>query len=488
MSFFIIQLQAQSIGIFDGHNDIGNPKLLGSVQYDQESQIYRISGAGSNMWSSEDQFHYLWKQMQGDFILRCKLQFLGEGVNAHRKIGWIVRDNFHTSSPHVNASIHGDGLTNLQFRKTKGGETEEIQTGVEMPDILQLERKDGKYLMSVAHDGEEFTTVELDSVGLRNEVFVGLYVCSHDSNVVEQAVFSNVRIVKPAPEDFRPYRDYIGSNLEIMDIESGNRKIVFRSTHSLQAPNWMHDGNTLIYNSNGVLYNFDIPTGNISMLNTGFVTRNNNDHVISFDGKMLGISSQLPEDNNSSTIYTLPIEGSDNPKRISQGGHSYLHSWSPDGKYLIFTGQRNGKYDIWRIAVENSQETPITDTPGLDDGSEYGPEGKYIYFNSNRTGTMEVWRVDADGNNPKQMTDDEHQNWFPHVSPDNKWIVFIAFPAEIGNTDHPFYKRCMLKLMPVEGGETKVIAFIYGGQGTINTPSWSPDSKKIAFVSNSQME
>ena len=93
--------------------------------------------------------------------------------------------------------------------------------------------------------------------------------------------------------------------------------------------------------------------------------------------------------------------------------------------------------------------------------------------------------MNADGSGRMEMTNDEYNDWFPHVSPDGKWIVFLSFPADVESNSHPAYKRVMLRLMPAGGGEPKVIAYLYGGQGTINVPSWSPDSKQIAFVSNS---
>jgi Tol biopolymer transport system component len=126
----------------------------------------------------------------------------------------------------------------------------------------------------------------------------------------------------------------------------------------------------------------------------------------------------------------------------------------------------------------------LTSGNQLDDGSEYSPDGKYIYFCSTRSGKMQIWRMDPDGKNQTQLTFDELNNWFPHVSPDNKWIVFLSFPKEVPADKHPFYERVTIRMMPVNGGEVKVIAYLYGGQGTINVPSWSPDSKSIAFVSN----
>jgi Tol biopolymer transport system component len=196
------------------------------------------------------------------------------------------------------------------------------------------------------------------------------------------------------------------------------------------------------------------------------------------------LSSASPDGKINSVVYTVPVQGGV-PKQITPLGPSYLHGWSPDGKYLTYTGQRNGEFDIYKIPADGGEEIRLTTTPGLDDGSEYSPDGKYIYFNSVRSGTMQLWRMNSDGTNQIQLTSDEYNNWFPHVSPNGKWIVFLSFMKEVKPDDHPFYKHVYIRLMPVNGGQPKVIAYVYGGQGSINTPSWSPDSKKIAFVSNS---
>jgi len=179
------------------------------------------------------------------------------------------------------------------------------------------------------------------------------------------------------------------------------------------------------------------------------------------------------------------------PTQVTELTPSYWHGWSPNNKEVVFTAQRNGKtYDIYKIGIQGGKEVKLTSTPegGHADGPEYSPDGKYIYFNANYTGTMQLWRMKPDGSAQEQITFDEYNNWFPHISPDGKWIAFLSFPPDIDPNDHPAYKRVMLRLMPASGGAPKVIAYIYGGQGTINVPSWSPDSKYIAFVSNSLSE
>jgi Tol biopolymer transport system component len=248
----------------------------------------------------------------------------------------------------------------------------------------------------------------------------------------------------------------------------------------------MVDGKSLIYNSEGLLYKFNIATSTPAVLNTGQAKNNNNDHVLSFDGKMLAISSG---DGGPSVGYVVPATGGEARMITKKGiGASYMHGWSPDGKYLVFCGERNKEYDVYRIPVTGGAEERFTSTPGLDDGPEYTPDGKYIYFNSVRSGLMQVWRMKADGSEQTQITNDDYNNWFPHVSPDGKWIVYITFlKSEVAPGDHPFYKHVYIRVMPVSGGPSKVVAYLYGGQGTINTPSWSPDSKHIAFVSNSNL-
>jgi TolB protein len=473
------------IGVFDDHGDVGNPKLKGSATYNKDDQTYSVSAAGKNMWLAEDQFHFLWKKIKGDFIIQATVRFIGKGTDDHRKMGIIARDNLNTGSRYADACVHGDVLTSLQFRGEENAVTDQVTVSAYHPTNIEFERSGNTFTFSAAAAGENYKSV-VKELTLNEEVYAGIFLCSHREDVMEQAVFSNVRIIIPAAKDFKPYTDYIGSHIEIMDVESGNRRIVYSAPNSLQAPNWTPDNKYLIYNSEGLLYNYDIAKSSVAKLNTGEVNDNNNDHVLSFDGKMMGLSNHL---GGRSTIYVMPATGSDKPEQITQeaSGPSYLHGWSPDKKTLIFTGQRNKVFDIWAVDVATKKETPLTQSATLDDGPEYTPDGKYIYFNSVRTGTMKLWRMKPDGSNQEQITFDEYNDWFPHISPDGKSIVFISFPKEIDPTQHPFYKHCYIRVMPASGGVPRNIAYIYGGQGSINVPSWSPDSKKIAFVSNSKL-
>ena len=472
-----------TIGIFNTLSDIGSPATAGTVRYENSSQTYLLAGSGAKIWFGKDSFSLLWKQMSGDFIMQTRIRFIGEGHDPHRKSGLMIRSSLDSDSPMVACTVHGDGLTSLQYRSGKGDDIQEIKFTVTGPDVLQLEKKGNTYTMSVAHWGEEYAIESIDNLDLGSDLKAGLFICSHNEEYVEEGEYSNTRIFNTAPDGLVQYRDYLGSSLEVMDVTTGHRTILSLSEGDIQAPNWTPDGKTLIYNSKGLLYNFDIATGRSTVLNTDFANKNNNDHVLSFDGRQIAISHHAEETNGQSLIYTLPVTGGI-PKRITDKSPSYLHGWSPDNRFLVYTAQRNGQYDIYRIPATGGQEIQLTDTKGLDDGSEYSPDGKYIYFCSARTGTMQIWRMDTDGGNQTHLTFDELNDWFPHVSPDNKWLVFISFSKEVKADQHPFYERVYIRLMPVKGGDIKTIGYLYGGQGSINVPSWAPDSTKIAFVCN----
>ncbi len=480
-------LSAQNLGVFEQNTDVGNPKLPGSATYDAVSQTYQLSGAGENMWFGTDQFQFLHKKIKGDFIISATIQFVGKGVDPHRKIGIIARENLSGDSRYADACVHGDELTSLQYRDAPGANTAEVPLSVFYPTHIQLERNGNTFIFSAATPGQNYKSVSKE-LALNEELYAGLFICSHRDSVLEKAIFSNVRLIIPIHKNFVPHREFIGSHIEVMEVQTGKREILHSAPNSLQAPNWTKDGKTLLYNSEGLMYKFELASKKIEKLNTGPVVKNNNDHVISFNGKMLALSS-FENPGNVSTLFTLPISGSDEPKQVTkiEWGHSYLHGWSPDGKKLTYTAFRNKQYDICTIDLATGVETQLTNSKFLDDSPEYSPDGQWIYFNSVRTGTMKLWRMKPDGSKPEQLTFDEYNDWFPHISPDGKWILFLSYMPDINPSDHPWYKQVYLRLMPVSGGAPKTIAYIYGGQGTINTPSWSPDGKKVAFVSNSKL-
>ena len=284
----------------------------------------------------------------------------------------------------------------------------------------------------------------------------------------------------------------VQSTLETVNIATGDRKIIYQENIHFEAPNWSRDGKYFILNSLGKLYTITREGKSKTLLNTGSAKTCNNDHGISFDGKWLAISSNNEKDtakapNGRSTVFVLPIEGGE-PRQITSLMPSYWHGWSPDGKTLAYCAARNGNYDVYTISMNGGEEKRMTTAEGLDDGPEYSYDGKYIYFNSMRSGRMQIWRMKPDGSNPEQLTNDSFANWFAHPSPDGKWIVFITYLEDQGS-NHPFGKDVKLRLMNLQDRTIRDLTNVFfGGQGTLNVPSWSPDSKQVAFVTYRKMD
>ena len=278
------------------------------------------------------------------------------------------------------------------------------------------------------------------------------------------------------------------SYLEIYDLETETHQVIKEFPYLIEAPNWTPDGKWLVVNKEGRLYKISPDgSGDLVEINTGTINQCNNDHVISADGKWIALSSNDPSVKDwKSYVFTVPFEGGE-PKKITPVGPSYLHGISPDGKmiaYCAFRGPEN-EADVYAMSVKGGKEVRLTDAPGLDDGPEYSMDGKHIWFNSVRSGRMQVWRMRANGKEQTQMTFDKDMNsWFPHISPDGEKVVYIAYhDYEVAPGDHTPNQNVQLRMIPAKGGEPKVLVKLFGGQGSINVNSWSPDSKKFAYIS-----
>lgn len=465
-----------STSLFANHADIGTVLHSGSFEFNAARGRYTVSGSGENMWATRDAFHYAWKQAAGDLSLTADISFVGAGVDPHRKACLIIRQSLDPDSAYVDVALHGDGLTSLQFRASQGATTQEVQANLSAPKRLRIVKR-GKYaLMYLGSEAEGMHyTGAAAKVVFTEPFYIGIGVCSHNKETMETAHFEQVELDTALPSGERPV---LYSALETQSVTSTDRRVTYVTPTRIEAPNWLSDGKTLIYNSGGRIYRIPVLGGQPQVIDTGFATRCNNDHGISPDGTTLVISDQSQEPHQS-LIYTLPLTGGI-PKRITPNGPSYWHGWSPDGKTLAYCAQREGAFGIFTISAEGGTETRLTTAKSLDDGPEYSPDGKYLYFNSDRTGRMQIWRMLADGSAQEQVTDDEFNNWFPHPSPDGRFLVLLSYEKEVAG--HPENKEVSLRLLALESGQMRVLGEFFGGQGTINVPCWSPDSKQIAFV------
>ncbi|HEY0785767.1 MAG TPA: hypothetical protein VGD62_07825 [Acidobacteriaceae bacterium] len=472
------QQAAGTLGIFSAQSDVGTILHGGAAQYDPATRRYLVSGSGDNTWFRADDLYYVWKRVDGgDLRLAADIAFPRAGGNAHRKAMLMVRQSLDAGSAYVDVAWHGDGLTSLQYRNETGDVTREVRTTASAPARVAITRRGDFFYVSVAGKGGALeNSGAAMKLPMHGPFYVGLAVCSHDKDVVEQAAFSNVEWTEL--HSAAAGAGTLVSTLETVPIASTDRSVVYTTSAHFEAPNWLHDNSGFLVNQDGHLERIPAGGGAPQTIDTASAKRCNNDHGLSPDGNRVALSDGSLS--GTSHVYTVPLAGG-TPKLVTTEGPSYFHGWSPDGRTLAFTGQRAGEFDIYTIPTEGGTETRLTTAKGLDDGPEYTPDGAYIYFNSERTGHMQIWRMHADGSAQEQVTQDETNDWFPHISPDGKWMVFLAYGPEV--TGHPAGKDVTLQLVSLVTGKKSLLAKLFGGQGTMNVASWSPDSTKVAFVS-----
>jgi hypothetical protein len=383
--------RAQSAaGLFEDHTDVGVVLHAGSAEYNSAERTYTVAGSGENMWLAADALHFAWKKVSGDVTLTANISFIGTGGNAHRKAVLMIRQSLDADSAYADVALHGSGLTSLQARDEKGATTHEVQSAVSAPARVRIAKRGDYFYMWVAGAGEELHMGGGSMrVPLRDPFYVGIGVCSHDKDVVEKAVFSNVDLAGRPAATGQPV---LYSTLETVPISSGDRRVVYVAAERLESPRWSSDGAWLIFKRKG-------------------------------------------------RTERVPVAGGE-PAAVEAVG---------------------------------------ADSASNNDGREPSPDGKFIYFHSDRAGGMQIWRTRSDGSGPEQITSGDLQNCFPHVSPDGKQMVFLSFAKDVSGI--PEDQDAMLRLMSLGDQKVKVLARLVGGKGTIDAPSWSPDSRSLAFVS-----
>jgi hypothetical protein len=480
-AMLLAQASSAPLGIFDGHTDIGTILHPGNATFDPASQTYTITGSGDDMWAAEDDFQFLWKKVTGDVALTADIRILGTGGHPRRKAVLMLRQSLDTDAKDAYIAWHGNGLTALQYRDDKTDGVRMVQFAQSAPTRVRIERR-GDFIYTFIADatGKLVPAGASAKITMAGPFYVGLGVCAHDKNVTETAVFSNVKLEQLPPTTGKPV---LYSTLETVAVNTTYRQIVYVAPTRFETPNFAGDGKSLLFDQGGLMHKFVLgSSADPTIVPTGSRTKLLGDHGVSPDGKLLQISDSSAD--GTSRIYIVPAEGGE-PRLVTKNGPSYTHGWSPDGTTLAFEGQRNGALQVYTIPAAGGDETQLTSGKAYNDCAEFSGDGRSIYFASDRTGSMQIWQMNTDGSAQHQVLTDDREDWFPHVSPDGKSIAFLAYPK--GTQSHPADVDVELRLLTLADKKVKILAEFLGGRGSINGPSWSQDSRRVAFVSYSMI-
>ena len=479
--------QSKALGMFEGQTDVGSVTPAGTAAFDSKSGVYTVTAAGANLWSTVDGFHFAWKKVSGDFSLTADIDFpvTAGDPSPHRKAVLMFRQTLDADGVYVDATQHGSGMTALQYRRARGVTTQDIELNIQSPRRLRIEKRGDVFTMFLSMTGEPLHQVGASvKLHLDGPFYAGIGVCSHNVAVVEKATFANVELKELKPVDAQA-KLALYSTLQTIGIEDNYRRAMMVLTEPgyFEAPNWTRDGKELIFARDGRLWRIPAEGGAATRIETGALEGCGGSHGLSPDGKWLAASCAIAG-SREVRVYIVP-SGGGAPRQVTANPWSWFHSWSPDGKTILFTrpektGPDKSALNIHAISVDGGPETALTSGTGVSDDPDYSADGKYIYFNSDRSGAMQIWRMLADGTNPEQMTHDELPSWSPHPSPDGKSVVFISY--EKGVTGHPSNKDVALRILTPADGKVRVLVNIFGGSGTMNVNSWAPDGSHFAFV------
>jgi Tol biopolymer transport system component len=488
------------IGLFEDQVDVGVPATIGpgSASYDAAKKTYTIAGGGENMWATADHFHYVWKKMSGDVTLSATIQFTatqpaGTTPVDHRKACLVLRQTLDADSLYADAAAHGNGMTALQWRAAKGDVSHDIETNIVGPKRLRIEKRGDYVSMFVADPGKAWRPAGGSTrIHLTGDFYVGLGVSSHSTDRIDTATFSDVEIATPAP---MAADAQLVSTLETIVLSSKDRRVVHVSAKGdpIESPNWLQGTtNTLVYNAGGKLFRVraDLPRAEPNVkgpltpepVALGDLRRITGNHVLSRSGAMWAVTdeSQVVGGQRRPLIFTASTGGGP-ARRVTSQSPSYVHGFSPDGRTIVYSGERDGNLDIYAMGVAGGDEQRLTTDAGRDEGAEFSPDGQSIYFTSDRGGAAQIWRMHADGTAQEAVTTDDQSNWSPHLSPDGRTLVFLS--AAKGAVGRQQNGDVTLRRMNLADGTVDDLTTFFGGQGTMNVSSFAPTGLHLAFVS-----
>ena len=477
------QIAAQSLGIFEGQSDVGSVVPAGALTYSSAANTYTLTSAGANIWSTEDGFHFAWKKTSGDLSLTADIDFPSKtgSHSSNRKAVLMIRQSLDKDAAYADVAVHGGGVTALQYRRAKGSNTQDIEIKIDLPKRVRLEKRGDIFTMFVSNHGEPLHQVGASiRMHFDEPFYAGIGLSAHNPAVTEKAVLSNVDLSPLTQPTTTTAKQALYSTLQTISIDDAARRatVLLSEPGRSMAPNWTHDGSTIVFTRDGRINTIPAAGGTAQELNVGGLVGCTGSHGFSPDGKWFALTCATP-DRNDRRLFIIPAGGGQ-PRALTENS-AYFHSWSPDGKTILFVRGAKEGLTIYAIPVEGGPEKAISRGTGVDDDPDYSPDGKYIYFNTDRWGGIQIARMLPDGSQVEQVTFDEFKNWTPHPSPDGKSIVFLSYDPSV--TTHAANKDIALRILSLNDGKIRTLVNLVGGDGTMNVANWSPDSKNIAFVS-----
>jgi len=492
-----IPLPAQEVLPPWKHQDIGAAKTPGTAE--QAAGVFTLQGT-MDIWGQSDGCHIAWQPLHGDaeFSARVVAMENPGGVD-HAKASLCIRESLGPGARHVTICVTPADGTQFLYRSQANGKTVRIFADTEaqkssvpkgqFPCWLRIVRRGRQFSGYESADGKKWQLSGRIEIDLPTNTVIGLAASSHRTDILTKATFDHVKLSAQPANPLSNSSKKRCSQLATIGIDGTDKRLVYQTSDRIEVPNWSPDGKWLVFNSKGSLWRIPADGGaRPGRISTGGVMDINNDHVLSPDGKTIYFSA-------GEHLYAVPFAGGQ-PRRISNDQAPerkfkyYLHGISPDGKTLAYTGAEVagddawGGLDLYTIPAAGGADRRLTKSPKPSDGPEFSSDGKWIYFNSELNaevpGHSQCYRMAPDGSGIEQLTRDERVNWFPHISPDRSWAVYISFPP--GTVKHPENRDVILRRMKPDGSEQADILRFNGGQGTINVTSWSPDSKRFAFV------
>lgn len=481
---FAANAEAERIGVFQGQADVGSVTPGGTAAFDIANGRYTLRSAGANTWYHVDAFHYLWTKASGDWTLTAEIKFpprtYAREPNPHRKGVLMFRQSLDPGSEYAALALHGSGLTALQYRRTRGANTEDIEINEEYPQTLRIEKRGDLIVAYVSMHGEPAHPVGASTrIHLKSPFYIGLGALSHEPDLTDTVEFAHITLSRPETMTAHPT---LYSTLEVIQTEDQYRRATaLRSTPALMSSAAWSAGSESVYLEEAgrlerIAYREAPAAGDIRPVLAGGLKDCPGHLGMSPDGRWLAVTCRSEQGEHQ--VYVLPADGGA-PRQLTHGSQSsYFHAWSADGLTVAFTrGRGASKADIYTIPASGGGELRLT-TDAINDGPDFSPDGKFIYFDSSRSGTTQIWRMHPDGSVAEQITDDNHENSSPHVSPDGKSLAFLSRAADAGDS----ISDAAIKVMGFDDGLIRTLVDFQGTRDSLAMQSWG-DRNHLAFIS-----